>query len=192
MRAILCIAAAVTAFGGAAMAEPVGGKAARKLVYPTKSAEVEVTDAAFLTDKDRDLLQQVGAVQPYYGAVAASPSEGLLSTSLVAAAQYHDVDSAATKALAGCNERRAAGASKCVIVAYIRPEGWETRELQLSVAATNGLRKDYRRGKAPKALAIAASTGDWAVAKGDGATERALADCAAATGATDCAVVVAD
>ncbi|KAJ54455.1 hypothetical protein ACMU_17250 [Actibacterium mucosum KCTC 23349] len=192
MRTILGVMAAMAALGGAATADPVTGKEARKLVFSPKGAEVEVLDVEFLTDQDRAILQQVGQQQSYYAAIAASPSEGLMSNSLIAAAKYHDVDTAAAKAIEGCNERRNDGSDSCVVVAYVRPKAWEARDLQLSVDATNGLRKEYRKGKGPKALAIAPSTGEWAIAKGDDATEAALADCAAGSGATDCAVVVAD
>ena len=94
--------------------------------------------------------------------------------------------------MAGCNERRKSGAARCVVVALIRPKGWEARDIQLSVEATTGLRKEYRKGRGEKALAIAPSTGEWAIAKGDGAASQALADCADRSGATDCTVVVAD
>lgn len=177
---------------GKAIAEPMGGREARKLMFNPAKVEVELIDVAFLSAQDTAILQEVAKQQPYYTAIAASPSEGLMSNSLLAAAKFHDTENAATAALAGCNSRKAEDADPCEIVALIRPEGWEARALQLSGEATQALRKEYRRGRAPKAMAISAATGQWAIAKGETANDDALADCSAREGATDCIVAVAD
>ncbi|MBL3580704.1 hypothetical protein JMJ92_21615, partial [Rhodovulum visakhapatnamense] len=81
----LCLGAAV-----AASAEPVDGKAARKLVFKPKGAEVTVIDLPFLSEADRKGLVFAGEQQPYYGAIAVAPSEGLISEATLAAANYHD------------------------------------------------------------------------------------------------------
>lgn len=191
MRGILVLSVALFATG-AAWAEPLGGKEARKLMFSVKGAQVDVMDEDFLSDSDRDILTQVGAAQFYYGAIAMSPSEGLMSQSLVAAANFHDVENARTVALEGCNERRESGSKKCVVVAEIRPKGYESRDLELSVGATEALGKDYRKGRGSKALAVSASTGKYSVSKGEEASEEAILACEALSSAEDCTIVVQD
>jgi len=175
-----------------ASAEPLGSKAAKKLLFPAKGAEVEVLPVDFLSASDKQVLETVGKAQKYYGAIAAAPDEGLLSEATMAAADFHDVGAAKVAALAGCNEKRKGG-GKCVVVALIRPRGWkEGRALQLNRDATAGFRK-FRRGRAPRALAISRTTGEWSFAKGAGAREEAVKTCNETTkGANDCQVVVAD
>ncbi|TDX30088.1 5-aminolevulic acid synthase [Rhodovulum visakhapatnamense] len=183
----LCLGAAV-----AASAEPVDGKAARKLVFKPKGAEVTVIDLPFLSEADRKGLVFAGEQQPYYGAIAVAPSEGLISEATLAAANYHDVEAARAAALAGCDAARKPDGNPCVIAAEIRPKGWEPRALQLSADATEGLRSDYGRRGGPRAMAISESTGRWVVRKGPDAAAQALDACASASGASDCRLAVED
>jgi hypothetical protein len=191
MRKNLMLAAVLVA-GAAhvAGAEAVDGKAAKKALFPATGASVQVMKQAFLSDDQAKILGAVAGEQPYYGAIAVSPDEGLMSEATIAAANYHSVEAASAAAAAGCDAARK-GAAPCVIVALVRPKGWEARPLQLSADATAAFRKDYE-GKGA-ALAVSAGTGAWGMAKGKGAAEAAVAACAAKlTGANDCAVVVAD
>ena len=108
----------------------------------------------------------------------------------VAAANYHSVEAASAAALGGCDAARK-GAGACVIVAYIRPKGWQARSVQLSADATRAFSKDY--GGKGAALAVSAGTGTWAMAKGATASEAAIAACGAKlSGPNDCTVVIAD
>ena len=173
-------------FTTAAMAEPVTGRQARKALFPEAGASVEITADSGLSAQDQRVLATVAAQQPYYGAIAISPDEGLLSEATVAAANHHDNAAAEAAALAACNARKTA-AAPCVIAALIRPEGYAARALQLSQDATAALRAGYPgRGGA---LAVSGSLGAWGIGKG---AESAIADCAAKGGATDCMVVVQD
>lgn len=186
------ILTAVLAFAAAqgANAEAVNGKAAKKTLFSAEGASVQVMKQAFLADDQAQILGSVALQQPYYGAIAVSPDEGLMSEATIAAANYHSVEAASAAAAAGCDAARK-GAAPCVIVALVRPKGWEARPLQLSADATAAFRKDYS-GKGG-ALAVSAGTGAWGMAKGNGAAEAAIAACAAKlTGPNDCAVVVAD
>ena len=93
-------------------------------------------------------------------------------------------------ALAGCDAARK-GNAPCVIVALVRPKGWEARPIQMSADATEAFRKNY--GGRGAALAVSASTGTWGMAKGDNAAVAAIAACAAKlTDVKDCSVIVAD
>lgn len=178
--------------GMAAAADPATGRAAEGMLFSPEGAAVEMLAQGFLTDADVKALELVGAAQPYYGAIAVSPDEGLMVEATVAAANYHDTDAAAAAAKAECDAKRK-GAASCVVVALIRPKGWQAQALQLSADATAGFRKDYR-GQGPKALAVSPATGLWGIATGEGAADAAIAACAAkaAEPATDCTVVVAD
>ncbi|WP_095589157.1 5-aminolevulic acid synthase [Actibacterium ureilyticum] len=178
--------------GTGALAQPLSGKAAAKQMFKPGTAEVAVTDTDVLSDADRAILEQIAQAQPYYGAVAIAPDEGLASEASVAAANFHDVDAAAAFALQGCNARRKAKGRPCVVVAQIRPKGWQARPLQLSTDATTALAKSYRKAGKTRALAISPTTGKWAIAGGADAGAQAVASCAAQAGAGDCAVVVAD
>ena len=191
MRNSLILLVAVTAcLGQVAMADVLTGKAAKKALFTDSEVAVEVTKHSFLVDQQPQIVGSVASQQPYYGAIAVSPDEGLMSEATLAAANYHSVEAASVAALAGCDAVRK-GAAPCVIVALVRPKGWEARPIQLSADATVAFRKDYD-GKGA-ALAVSAGTGTWGMAKGENASAAALAACSAKlTGPTDCTVIVMD
>ena len=175
---------------GLASAEVLNGKAAKKALYSGAKLEVQVQRQPFLTEDQAKILGSVASQQPYYGAIAVSPDEGLMSEATIAAADYHTVEAATVAALAECDAARK-GAAPCVIVATVRPKGWEPRAIQLSSDATAAFRKDY--GGAGEALAVSASTGTWAMAKGNNAAESAVAACMAKLkNVKDCSVIIAD
>lgn len=185
------LGAGAMALGTAAAADPVDGRTARKLAFDPSGVEVTVIGLDVLSDKDRAALDYVARQQAYYAAIAIAPSEGLMSNATVAAANYHDVDSARAAALKGCDSARKGG-KPCVIAAEVRPLGWEPRALSLSADATVGLRKQYGRDRGAKALAISPATGIWTVAKGPGAEAGALDACNAKAAPKDCRIAVAD
>ena len=172
-----------------ALAEPLTGKEAKKLVFAPIIAEVEVMAEAGLPADQAEVLKTVGVSQPYYGAIAIAPDEGLMSEATVAAANFHDTGSASAAALAECNAKKKTP-TDCVIAAYIRPAGWNDAGFSLSSDATTAL-EEYARRKG--ALAISPTTGACGKAKGDTAVEQALTNCAAKNEkATDCVVAVQD
>ncbi|AZB65230.1 5-aminolevulic acid synthase [Cereibacter sphaeroides] len=175
---------------GAALAQPVTGREAKKMLFPPAKAEVEILPVAFLSENDRALLRMVVSEQPYYGAIAVSPDEGLASEATIAAANHHTTEAAARAALAACEEKRK-GRAPCAIVGFVRPKGWKSRPLSLSSDATEGFRADYGT-RGPRALAVSPATGRWGIGAGAGAGEAALAACAKAGGAGDCVLAVAD
>jgi len=183
--------AGLMALSGMAGAEPIDGKSAKAALFSPKGAEVEIIAQSFLSDDDLDVINEVAGQQKYYGAVALSPDEGLLSEATVAAANYHDVDVAQVVALAGCDAKRT-GEKPCVIVALIRPKGWEAQALQLSADATDMFRKEYSKLKLPRAMAISVSTGRWGLGNGESAAVAAMAACTNAAGAGDCALAILD
>ena len=171
---------------GAAMAEPLTGKEAKKALFLSKASEARIVTGSGLDAQGVQVLASVAAQQPWYGAIAISPQEGLMSEATVAAAKYHDVQTAARAALRDCNARKK-GQADCVLAALIVPKGYqEGRPLQLSAEATEAFRKDYKGG----ALATSAATGAFGIGAD---TASAVAACQAkAAGAVDCVVVIAD
>lgn len=170
----------------AAQAEPVTGEAAGKLLFPAKPVAVEMLPQEVLSDSDAAALKMVGGGQPYYGAIAISPSEGMMVEATVAAVNHHSLEAADAAALKGCEDKRK-GAKPCIVVAHITPEGWAARDLQLSADATAAFGEHYA---APGALAVSPSTGNFGMAKGEGAGDAAVAACAEKAKARDCAVVI--
>lgn len=178
----LGLAALVAASG--VHAQTVGADAAAGMLFAPKGAEVEMLSTDALPKKEAKVLKMVAIDQPYYAAIAISPDEGLMSEATVAAANYHDTDSAASAALAECNAKKK-GAADCVVVALVRPEGWQAQPVQLSSDATAAF------GQAGGgAVAASASTGSWGIGA-DGAA--ATAACAERNPkAADCSVVIGE
>lgn len=177
---------------GAGVAEPVTGKMAKKALLSPKGAEAVILATAGLPADQAKVLSQVAADQPYYGAIAISPDEGLMSEATFAAVNYHNVDAASAAALVECNaKKKAASAAACAVAALITPKGWAAGSFQLSRDATLGFRDSY--AKKAGALATSDVTGVFGIAEGAGAAEAAIAACAAKSPlAVDCKVVIAE
>lgn len=185
--ALICVG---TVFASAALAEPISGKDASKLMFSPKGAEVALLPVDGLSPENAALLQQVVKDYAYYAAAAIAPDENLLeSAATTLVANHHSIEAASTAALAGCNRLRKGGAT-CVVAAVVGPKKWEARLLQLSAEGTAALKNDYGK-KGERALAMSETTGFFALANGAGAQAAALKACAE-KGATDCAVIVAD
>lgn len=183
---VLIMAGLVSLTAGAVAAQPVTGKEAKKLLFAAKESVAQIMPGAGLDEQNAQVLATVAAAQPWYGAIAISPDEGLMSEATVAAAKYHDVESARRAALADCNAKKK-GAADCVLAAVILPKGWKDGvALQLSAEATEAFRADYKGG----AMATSAATGAFGIGA-DAAS--ATAACQAKTkDAVDCTVVIAD
>ncbi len=175
---------------GAAMAEPISGKDAKKMVFSAKGAEVEMLPVDGLSAENAALLLQVIQDYAYYAAVAIAPDEELLkSEATILVANHHSAEAAAAAALEGCNKARL-GEKDCVLVGLVRPKKWEQRALQLSVEGTVALKNDYGK-KGERAMAISAKTGFFGLGNGENAQALATKACTD-KGADDCEVAVAD
>lgn len=168
----------------------VTGKDAKAALFKGPEAEVDLRPEAGLPEDQAAALVMVGGGQPYYGAIAISPDEGLMSEATVAAANHHTVEAAEVAARAACDAKKT-GATPCVVAALIRPLGWEVRPVMLSADATAGVQKDYpAKGGA---LAVSPSTGAWSIAEGEGAVDTAVGACNVKAGAVaDCVLAVQD
>lgn len=198
LRCLATLGAAILSLAAVAPAgaDPVSGASAQRQLFSAKGALVKVFNLPMLSEQDKMVIGELGKQQKYYGAIAISPDEGLMSEPTLAAANYHSIPPAETAARAACDKRRKRGTARCVIAAHILPPGYDRpRALQLSADATAGLARSYGKGSGPKALAISPLTGQWAMARGQGAGAAAVAECnrtATQNGARDCAVAVAD
>lgn len=176
----------------AAGAESVDSKTAKGLLYKSNSRAVEVFPADFLGAAETKALEKFAKSLAYYAAFALSPGDPVENGAAVGLANYHSVTSAKTAALAACEKRRTSG-KPCIIIAVTTPKGYEPKTLELSAEATEALRKEYRKTKSPKAMAISPSTGAWAIRRGDGGRARsACNESAAKNGASDCKIAIFD
>lgn len=184
------VASAVTA------AEDVlAGKIAKKMLFSHKGSEFVIQPQDFMTDTDVSVLKLMADMREfkavlYYGAIAASPKDGLTHKATVATSNHHSIAAAEAAATAECDELRSEGAD-CVVVANILPKKYTEQPFHLSASATTAFKKTYLRGGGAKALAISPNVGSYAISKGDAAAAAALSACGA-DGATDCVLVVQD
>lgn len=187
---VLTIGLALAA--GASWSQVPTGAAVASLLFKPAGGAVEIVPQPFISREQQAILAQVGAAQPYYGAIAVSPDEGLMVEATVAAANHHSTEAATRAALASCDAKRK-GAKPCVIAALIRPQGWQPRPFQLSSGATRDFLEDYAKVRRDKAFAVSPVSGLWGIGKGRGAADKAVAACAAkGRGVSDCAVVLID
>ena len=178
---------------------PVTGKEAKKMLFSPRGAEFVVVPQDFMTDRDVQTLNLMSGMKEfksvlYYGAIAASPKRGLAHKATVASANHHSIAAAEAQAIKECNALRGGG-PKCVVVAHILPRKFSEQPLQLSTSATTAFKRTYLKGRGAKAMAISPSTGQYAIAKGDGANDAAITTCnkaASEMGAKDCKVVIED
>ena len=210
MRVLIAAVISAMALGGAAQADPVDGKAAKKMLFSPRGADLQVIEDSGLDETQRAIVKAILAqtraqgLANYYGAVAVSPDfftrmvvdadQAALSGLLQVTERLHSPETAANVALASCEAARESGDAACVLAARILPKRWSEQPLMMSVSATAAF-KAYRKGREEKAFAISTNTVAYAAARGTGAAATALDACnkgAAKTGEPDCEVVIAD
>lgn len=177
--------------GGAAAAEVLDTAAARAQLFPTRGQATQLSSRLSPADQAtiRALIPlmetQLRAPVKYFGSIAFSPSEGLVSESLQGAFNHHSTEAADRAALAACDAAKSPGSAGCILAARILPRGYAPRPLTLSHDATLAFEKTFRKRRGPKAFAISPGTGGWGLGDSD---EAALKAC----GAGDCTIVVRD
>ncbi|MFV2052530.1 5-aminolevulic acid synthase [Aliiroseovarius sp. YM-037] len=196
--AVVCL---VGLMAQAAGAQVVNESTARSALFAPRGLDVRFVNTERLSENDRALLPALEREMErsdqvfYYGATALAPDEGFMSNTNQIAANHHSLAAAEAAALAACNAARQSS-TPCVVVGHIIPRKYEPgRAIQLGQAATADFRRNYRRGRGPKAFAISPSTGQWGIGKGDGAAEAALSACTnqrGQGGATDCNIIIND
>ena len=186
--------ATTLALAGAAAAQTIRGDEAARLVFDGRAPVLVINPRAGLSEVDRktlDILVRTNAIARYYGVIAFSPDEGLASEPTQGAFNYHDVNTAAGRAVNECNRLRKRGTRPCIVAGQLLPPGYRQRGFQLSQDATNAL-GEYRAIRGAKAMAISRSTGSFAVAQGPTALIASVAACNKAAPNNDCAVVLKD
>ncbi len=132
-------------FSGVASAQALTGEQAAAALFAPTGAEVELLKTDFLPKDQAELLRQVGAAQPYYGAIAVSPDEGIMVDATVAAANQHSVEAASVAARAACDAKRK-GARPCEVVALIRPAGLGAARVAAFLGGDGGVPGRVREG----------------------------------------------
>jgi len=199
MKNLLSIATFVVLFATQAVAAPVNGKTAKKLLFSPKGSVFSVVSQNSMSKADLATLDVMAGMKEfkailYYGAIAMAPKHGLAHKATIAAANHHSLAAAGAQALKECNALRSKGPD-CIVVAYITPRKYVERPLTMSASATTAFRRTYRKGRGAKAMAISPATGEYAIAKGAGSAGIALEACAKAAGekgASDCQIVIQD
>jgi len=203
MRGILMSAMAAMAVvaGTAAMAAPVDAETAKGMLfkptgmifYPVEPQGLDAEAAGKVTALQGGMDQQMAAFEAggygYYGAMAVPTGGALKPESLVVLAGLHSPGAAQAAVLAQCKSTHKA---ECTVIGLMLPQGYKTREMTLSAAATTGVRGGFS-GPGPHFLAYSPATAGFAVAKGPGADAVALKACNAASGGkNDCVIGVAE
>ncbi len=202
----------VTGLAGAATAQPVAPKEARKLLFKGSKITVQLlepegVDAAImeqvekvadsLTDpKITELWKGMGFSLAYYGAIAIVPDRPVdPSKTMSISNSLHSPQAAANAAVRACRELSGAD---CVAAALILPRRYKPRELTLSQAASDGFRENWGKPDVPQYLAYSQATGVWLIARGAGADQVALERCNERAGedalvsAPDCLIAIAE
>ena len=205
-RGVLAVLAGVM-MTGAVAAEPIGERAARKMLFSPKGLVLEPVAVEGLSGEiaasidalvgqfaDRKRLKALEAAgYSYYGALAVPTDQALKMEHLAFVAKLHNPEAAKATALKTCAQT--SGSRSCAVVALLLPKNWKPQPLMLSQVATERLRKTWREGDGPKVLAASLDSEAWVIAKGAGAAEAALERCnakAADQDGADCEIVVAE
>ncbi|MCI2398703.1 hypothetical protein [Aliiroseovarius subalbicans] len=204
---ILSVVVAVSGLVGAAMAEPMDGAAAKKVLFSPKGLSVQALDVSGLSgqmqaqiaaivaqaSKRKVLKQYELAGYSYYGALAVPTDQALTIESLVFAAQLHSPEAAQTAAVDSCATQT--GSQACKAILLLLPKKFKPRALTLNAATTQLFRDSWTKGDGPRVLAISTGTLASALAKGEGSAAAALERCnarASEKGQPDCVVAIAE
>ena len=194
MRSILT-AFSICAFAVSAHAEVLNERDARRALFSAKGHAVQV--APGLTELQQKIAteiiplmaQQLRQPVRYYAAIAYSPDDGMVHDSLQAAMNFHTPGAADAAAIAACNRLRSRGNKQCEVAARVVPRKFKTRALTLSIDATVGFERQYRRASAPKAFAISKTSGSWGMGRDD---QSAIKSCESGAAPGDCEIVIRD
>lgn len=188
------------ALAGLALAVPAGAQVldgAAAGAQLARGADTTLQLSIALSDAEAQTIRnlvplmedQTGGKIAYYATIAYSPQDGLVSESLQSAVGFHSTRAADQAALRACTAAKTAGT--CQVAARIVPQDYVPGRFSLSAEATAAFRGDYLRRGRPRAFAVSAATGAWAIAAGPDAAGQAVAQCNG-RGAGDCSVVAAD
>lgn len=208
MRSLFKAAVAATVLAGiagAASAQPVTSKDAKKMLFRGKNYIVQVVENAPIPADQMAQIEalakamgnpqvaaQFVAAAGYYGAIAVQPGTAISEKTMAISAGLHSPQAAQAVALQGCNDL---DGPDCVVVATVLPKRYKAQPLSLSQPATAAVFSDWNND-GPIYMAASPSSTAWVVARGTGADQAALERCNESAvengGVADCEVVVAD
>lgn len=193
MRPVLLSLAAALVVPGLAAAQAITGETAKPMLFSATGVNVAVNPGAGLNEKDAEVLDILVKTNDfkYYGAIAFSPDQGLMSESLQGAFNFHDIQAASRAALTACTRAKARGSAACVVAAQIFPRGYTSRSFQLSQDATAAF-DNYESVSEDKAIALSRATGAYGIGTGSDAEAEAVSKCNANANTRDCRIVVRD
>ncbi|MFT4714940.1 MAG: hypothetical protein ACI861_001431 [Paracoccaceae bacterium] len=192
------LCASLCAVGVAAQDLPDAKTASKQLFKTGKNKTiVRILRPELVPVQFQAALQSAAAIQHFYEAMAASPTEGLLAPSAAHAINHHSAAAAHQAAISACNVKKKAESDACVVVAEFLPKKYTAPSaFSLSFNASEVFAKKYKRAGKPKAFAISPTTGHWGQAVKAGTIEAAraaaLTECsakAAKDGGEDCTLV---
>lgn len=187
----LALAAALT-MSQTAGAAPIDAHTARAMLYPEGTGvRMAINEQARLSETDEKTLRILVESNAfgYFGAIAFSPDEGLMTEALQGAFDFHDVNAASQAAIAACNAVRKPGTAPCIVAAQVFPQGYAPGRLELSQSASAALAGGANGGTA---LAASRASGAYGLGSGAEAGAAALAACNAKAPQKDCRVVIED
>ena len=184
----------MTFLAGMALATPgfadvVDTKAAQAQLFSVKGYTLQVSGKLSKQDQKTVagivplIAEQLRQPVRYYASIAYSPDDGLVHEALQAAMNYHSFEASDAAAVAACNKVKSRGARACQVAARVLPKGYKPRDLTLSLDATAGFNRKYRKTRGPKSFAISNATGAWGMGASD---QAALGACKA----KDCLIVI--
>ena len=178
-----------------AFGEVLSEREARRALFSERGHQIQMVDG--LSALERKIVTEIIPLmaeqlrQPvrYYAAIAYSPDDGMVHDSIQAAMNFHTPEAAGNAAVRACNALKSRSAKSCRVAAFVVPKRYKSRELTLSIDATVGFDRTYRRAAAPKAFAISKTSGSWGVGSTD---EAARASCEKTGQSGDCEIVIRD
>ena len=187
MRRMMVMAAMV--WGVPVAADVMDTKTARQQLFAEKGYGIQVSGR--LSDQDRQtviaviplIAKQLNQPVRYFASIAYSPDDGLVHEALQGAMNYHTTDAADAAAIAACNKTKSPGTQVCRVAARVVPKRYEPSELTLSVEATIGFNKTFRKTRGAKSFAISEATGAWGMGTTDDAAKGRC-------GVGDCKIVI--
>lgn len=178
-----------------AFADVVSEREAKRALFSPRGHQIQMVDG--LSDLEQKIVTEIVPLmaeqlrQPvrYYAAIAFSPDDGMLHDSIQAAMNYHTPNAAGRAAVQACNALKSKSAPSCRVAAFVVPKRYKSQSLTLSIDATVGFDRAYRKATSPKAFAISKTSGNWGIGRSD---EAARASCEKAGQPGDCEIVIRD
>lgn len=177
------------------VADVVTERDAKRALFSHRGHQIQL--APGLTDLEQKIVTEIVPLmaqqlrQPvrYYAAIAYSPDDGMVHDSIQAAMNFHTPDAAGQAAMAACNALKSKSAQSCRVAAQVVPKRYKVRDLTLSIDATVGFDRAYRKAASPKAFAISRKSGNWGMGSNDASARSA---CEKSGNPGDCEIVIRD